>query len=98
MRDHALNGLCIEEVDVVLDSMRDEIARLNQSIKNCHEEHERCGAQINQMTIDNLRLIARSTQYEFQINHLQRLAGLPETNFETRGHKDDESKKETTDP
>jgi chromosome segregation ATPase len=85
----------IEEVDVVLDSMRDEITRLNQSNKNCHEEHERCGVQINQLTIDNLRLIARSTQYEFQINHLQRQAGLEETNF---GQKDDEPKKETPDP
>lgn len=71
----------IDEVDVVLESMRGEIARLNETLQNCHGENRRCEQSINQMTIDNLRLTAKVVQHEFTINQLERKAGLPETDF-----------------
>lgn len=69
----------------VADAQGEKIRLLEEGLKQCRSEHERCERRINRISAFNLRLQARESRYQKQINRLEGALELDVTDFSEVG-------------
>lgn len=71
----------IEDLTAAYEALQKRVGVLDASFTDATIKHERCERKLNRIVAFNLRLQAREMRYQKTINHLERIAGLDQTDF-----------------